>query len=80
MENLESEVQKPNWKQWLPLYGVKQILKDDEAGKPLIIGKEEHSVRYCATGLYHSLFVMPLTLGVLASAAYGINGLVENLF
>lgn len=46
--------QMPNWKQWLPVYGVYKALRDNAAGRPSIID-EDHMIRYAAGIFYHSV-------------------------
>jgi hypothetical protein len=36
MENLERKIEKPDWKQKLPIYGIYQLYQDSKVGKPLI--------------------------------------------
>ena len=36
METLESKIGKPDWKQWLPVYGLYQVMRDNLKGKPSI--------------------------------------------
>ncbi|MBI4152613.1 hypothetical protein HY495_02785 [Candidatus Woesearchaeota archaeon] len=38
--DLEEKVEKPDWKQWLPVYGTNQAIKDYNAGKP-VLGEED---------------------------------------
>jgi len=38
--NLEQKVGKPDWKQWLPVYGTYQVMKDYNDGRP-ILGEED---------------------------------------
>ncbi len=38
--NSEDKVGKPDWKQWLPVYGTYQTIKDYNAGKP-VLGEED---------------------------------------
>jgi len=35
-KSLEKKVEKPSRKQWIPIYGIYQILKDAYYGKPIV--------------------------------------------
>jgi hypothetical protein len=52
-------VEKPSWKQWIPIYGVYRAITDFNNGKPSVI-QTNHSI----SGLYHSVvsFSIPFIL------------------
>jgi len=77
METLEEKIeqQKPDWKQWTPLYGLYQIGKDINAGKPIIY--------YSGTRLKDGIigiYVELSTSAVLIGATIGLYELSEKLF
>src|SRR3989338_7423641 len=82
-ESLEHKVEKRDWKQWLPGYGVYQVLKDDDLGKPTILADVTNEgvtqikpLVYYGTAAYQSIFI-----GVgLYGAVYGLSQLAEKLF
>lgn len=58
MDSLEEEVKKENtrydWKQWIPVYGFYQNIKDYDEGKPCIM---EHKALIHVYVLYNALMV-----------------------
>ncbi len=73
------EGQKPDWKQWLPVYGIYKIRKDSEHAKPVIMDSKG-SPRDILIGTYHLLSGISVTLATAAGIAYGIEALIEKLF
>ncbi len=84
MENksktLEKKTDKLDWKQWLPVYGIAQNIRDAYLGKPnMILTKTEKwgvqptkSAVFIGCGIYHSIAMI--------GTAYGLHQLAEKLF
>ena len=60
METLESKIGKPDWKQWLPVYGHFKLRKDEAAGKPVAIDNymDLYSIYQSTSFIIGSYFVM----------------------
>ena len=43
---------KPNWKQWIPLYGIYQVYKDHRGGKESL-ADSSNPIRYTLSSTYH---------------------------
>lgn len=54
MESLEGRVQKPDWRQWIPIYGLFPMAKAYEEGKPTIVANSS-KLRYFLVSLEHAL-------------------------
>ncbi|MCK5449583.1 hypothetical protein KAI32_01840 [Candidatus Pacearchaeota archaeon] len=83
LETLEDKSNKPNPNQWLPIWGVGQIIKDLKNGNPTIITKKtsdgiegRNPFIYTGIVLYQSLSIVLATKGTL----YSLHPLVEKLF
>lgn len=63
-ESLEMMLEKPNWKQWLPIYGVYQIKKDFFRGKPTIIDKGK-GLSYNGSALYQAISIVGAYIGAI---------------
>lgn len=61
---LEGTLKRPNWKQWLPIYGVHQIKKDYFAGRPTVIDKEK-GLSYNGSALYQAISIVAAYSGAL---------------
>lgn len=66
-ESLEGKL-KPDWKQWIPIYGIYQTEKDFDEGKPVIMN------RACSS--YQALSSIAVSAGVI----YGLFKLAGKLF
>lgn len=54
MENLETKLQKPDWKQWIPVYGyIKAIVDENSIAVPIDENGNTHLLRYFGSALYH---------------------------
>lgn len=76
-ETLEGKVGKPDWKQWLPVYGTFRVIKDKLTNKPTIIdmskgGTGLEVARYVGSAVYQGFS----WLGV----GYGLYKLAERIF
>ncbi len=66
----------PNWKQLLPTYGLYQMKKDYDAGKPTIIALGDDIDTCLGFLMYHVVSTMAATVGV----GYLTYTLAEKLF
>ena len=67
----------PDWKQWIPVYGIYQSTKDNRNGKPSLYGNmENHSIRYWGSIIYHSI-TSGATLGFISEK--GLKKLLDKL-
>jgi len=72
-DSLEQRSNKPDWKQWLPVYGIHQINKDHSKDKPLII--DQNMFSFSASLAYHAVS----TVATISGAVYGLYQLAEKL-
>lgn len=77
MENLEKKLEKPHWSQWVPLYGIHKIKKDEKDNKPTLFD-DEKSALYRMSISYHVLLASYVFIGSAAGATYGLYELVKN--
>ena len=73
MKSLERNLEKPDWKQWLPLWGVYQIEKDLSENNPTILDEEYGSKMLVGAIAVHALYAMAATSGVL----YWLRNLID---
>ncbi len=79
MANIEDktvEQSKPDWKQWIPFYGIYKITSDDDKGKPTIWDKfssnnNPFSLKGFEALMYHP--IVDTALGLLL--CYGLDRL-----
>ncbi len=76
MQNLENKIEEPDWRQWLPIYGLYQLHKDSKAGKLLVMGmktkKEAIYHRWC----YQTYQSSSIALGTIGTF-YGLAQLLQ---
>ena len=74
----ELEKEKPDWKQWIPVYGLREIYRANfvEIAPAINDDKENHPIRYHGSYIYHAV----TTIAAGAGAMYGLAQLVEKLF
>ncbi len=72
---LETERQeKPDWKQWIPVYGIIQIAQDTKRNKPTIMdGNRSRCILY-GSAFYHGFFSTVATY----SGIYALYTLAEK--
>ncbi|MCH7568035.1 MAG: hypothetical protein IIA87_01305 [Nanoarchaeota archaeon] len=82
-ESLERKLDKPDWKQWLPVYGVYQGIRDARNGKPnFILEQTEQGVKltrpamFVVSATYHAVTTVAVSKGII----YGLYQLAEKLF
>jgi len=83
MGSLEEKVEKenPDWKEWLPIYGLYQMQKDAKNGKLTIIDDANKISGYAwayhaaSIVIYHAMSMA----GIISGAYYGIYILLEKL-
>jgi hypothetical protein len=73
-ESLERKLEEPDWKQWLPVYGLIQTLRDIHNGKPTILENSEFTK---GLGFFGYQVVSPTT--IIYGIRYGTE-LAEKLF
>jgi|SRR3989344_2753271 len=56
--------QASDWKQWIPVYGIRRILKDAEEGKPSLVQWDGNRLRFCVGMLYHAASLTALAGGI----------------
>ena len=78
-ESLEQKVKKPDWKQWLPIYGMYKVEKDFEDHQPTILDGDSAG-RIMGTVFYHSLSLVAVTVTTGAGLMYAVEYLAEKLF
>ena len=74
-EQLERKLEKLDWKEWLPIYGIFQAKKDLFADKPSIIN-DIGEARYYG----HLIYQAASTVAIAGGTIYGLSQLVEKLF
>lgn len=62
-ESLERKLGKPDWKQWLPIYGIYQIIKDSHNNKPTMVD-ERDSAKYWGMTIYQSVSIFGTVGGI----------------
>jgi len=77
-QSLDRELEKPDWKQWIPLFGLREIYRANFVENVPAINddSENNPVRYRGAIIYHSITVAGTTAGTI----YGLAQLVETLF
>lgn len=55
-ESLETKLDRPDLRQWLPVYGMYQVKQDLVNGKPTVIDAERGAVSFCGSAAYHAVF------------------------
>ncbi len=66
---LEQITRTPDWKQWIPIYGLARIEVDAKQGKPsIILDYENHPLKYLGSAFYHAT----ATVGILTGAGYSL--------
>lgn len=50
------EYKNPDWKQWLPAYGVYRVIKDNRDGKPSL-ADINHPIKFAISTLYHAFIL-----------------------
>ncbi len=71
-EQENSENENPNWKVWIPIYGLYQTIKDTWDGKPSLVYENNNETKFIAYGIYHGV------IGALL-ASIGLVGLEKLL-
>ncbi len=71
VESLEKKLEKPDWKQWLPVYGIAQIFKDGAARKPRVIDNEK---LFWLSTAYQAVAINGIAFGV----GYGLVKLMGD--
>ncbi len=69
----ETRTARPNWKQWIPIYGIYQVYRDLRNEKPTVIDCPL-SVTWFCSGLYQAVAFTSASEGILS----GLSRLVEK--
>ena len=55
---------KPDWRQWIPIYGIYKSIKDDSNGKPSLCDSTIKK-RFCLGLVYHgAVSIYPILKGI----------------
>jgi len=82
-ESLEETLDKPDWKQWLPIYGIYQMKRDLNEGKPIIVSERTaEGLNRPARPLifFGSLAYQGASIATGLAGVYGLCQLAEKLF
>ena len=71
-KSLDKSIERENWKQWLPVYGVIQGIVDDIKSKPSVIRDTNHPIKYVGSAIYQGISIV--------GAYEGLCKLAEILF
>ena len=74
MESLEKRLEKPDWKQWLPFWGIYQIEKDSSNNKPSVLDEEYGNKMFVGAVAVH----MGDILIAGAGALYWLHNLINK--
>jgi len=77
-ESLESKLDKPDWKQWLPIWGAHQIVKDGMDGRPTIIYNESEGRIKFGLGLGSALYQAVSIATAVVGTIYGLIQIAEK--
>ena len=77
MASLEQMLDIINRKQWIPIYGVYQIIHDNLKGKPALNDLRDyygrlHPLRYFGSAVYHGITISQVSIPIIAT--------IEKLF
>jgi len=68
---------KPDWKQWIPIYGIYEVCRAASKGEPTIYKNPEHPLlQFYGTAFYHAV----VALGTVTGLAYGVTKIAEKIF
>ena len=75
--SLEEKLENPDWKQWIPVFGVREIYRANFIEKAPAINDDpvNHPIRYEVSNWYHAATSAIAVVG----AAYGVFKIVEKL-
>ncbi|OGJ12638.1 hypothetical protein A3K82_02070 [Candidatus Pacearchaeota archaeon RBG_19FT_COMBO_34_9] len=60
----KTQRENPDWKQWVPFYGIYQIMKDEQEGKPSVRDNMK-SIQYWGSSIYHGvLTISPIVIAI----------------
>ena len=73
-QSLESKLEKPDWKQWIPIFGLYEVSKANIKGAPAINENMiDHPIIYFGGMIYHAM----ITAGTI-SMIYGLFKIGEE--
>ena len=76
LQHSERELERPDWKQWTPIYGIYEIRRANATNRPAINDEESSPITYYGGFVYHGVAASALGLAVL----HGLAQLVEKIF
>jgi hypothetical protein len=76
MDSLEKKLEKADWKQWLPIYGLYQLHQDSKAGKPLAIGMKTKKEAVYLKWSYQTYQSNSIVIGTIGTF-YGLAQLLQ---
>jgi len=74
-ESLEKKLDKPDWKQWLPVYGIYQVDKDIKDSRPTLIDIGRGEAIFLVSATYQAVSIAVAIIGT----AYWLYQLALNL-
>jgi len=63
-KSLETRLERPDWKQWLPIYGVYRVLKDAKDNKPNILNPDGAPIIFYGASAYQAISIVGLINGI----------------
>ncbi len=72
MEDLEKRLDSPDWKQWIPIYGVFKMEKDLKEGKPTFYPSKNFYM-HVGFGAYHYFSLAATIIGIGEAMLYFSN-------
>jgi hypothetical protein len=72
--SLLEETDKPDWKQWLPVYGIYKMIADGFKRKPTIIDNRRGEAVFLGSAIYQATSLIALNFG----ASFGLGAILEN--
>ncbi len=67
MENVKIEEENPDWKQWIPVYGVGRAIKDYWIEKPSVVNYKNHLLRFGISAIYQGVTTATIIEGIKSS-------------
>lgn len=78
-QSLKRKLDKPDWKQWLPVYGIYRTIKDVRNDRPsIIINETEDGVEQARLSVFSGSAIYQAASVVVAG--YGLYQMTEKLF
>ena len=65
--------ERPDWKQWIPIYGIRQAIRDFGDDKPSWVDREDNPIRYHAAVTYQAICIYSAVMG----SVFGLAKLLQ---